>query len=63
MTAEKSSASTDRTSSAPRAVFLCAVCRIVTPPEASLGVPDRGFLCAGCAADVEAALAARALSS
>ena len=63
MTAEETSPSTDRKSSAPRTVFLCAVCRIVTPPEASLGVRDRGFLCAGCVAAVEAALAARSLSS
>jgi ClpX C4-type zinc finger protein len=63
ISAEEISSPTRRTSSAPGVVFLCAVCRIVTPPETSLAVPDRGFLCARCAGAVEAALAARSLSS
>jgi predicted nucleic acid-binding Zn ribbon protein len=60
---EETSSPARRTPSAPGVVFLCAVCRIVTPAETALAVPDRGFLCARCSGAVEAALAARSLPS
>ena len=38
-------------------VLLCALCRIPTAFDESLAVPNRGVLCAGCAAAFETALA------
>jgi len=38
-------------------VLLCGVCRMVTPLDHSLAIRDRGIVCAGCLAEIQAALA------
>jgi hypothetical protein len=37
----------------------CAMCQMMTPPQDLLPVEDRGGLCPGCVAEIEAALEAR----
>ena len=37
----------------------CALCRVRTPPEDGLFIPNRGMLCAGCLDEIEATIAAR----
>ena len=38
-------------------VQACALCGMPMPFEEALLIPERGFLCAGCAGEVEAAIA------
>src|SRR4051794_22698553 len=43
----------------PSTILLCALCRVATPEESSVYVDDRGVLCAGCVAAIEAVLGER----
>lgn len=40
-------------------VLVCGLCRMPAALDESLAIPDRGIVCAGCAAAIEAALAQR----
>jgi len=41
----------------PSTMLLCGLCRMPTPIENSLALRNRGFICAGCVGEVEAAIA------
>jgi len=46
-----------RTSDVPQGQTTCALCRMPVLLAEALGVPERGFLCAGCVDAVRGALA------
>jgi len=41
----------------PSTMQICGLCRMPTPLEKSLAVQNRGIICAGCVAEIEAAIA------
>jgi ATP-dependent Clp protease ATP-binding subunit ClpX len=53
------SAGRERGASSPSIPVTCAMCGLPVVLDESLGIAERGFLCAGCVAAVEAALAQR----
>jgi hypothetical protein len=54
-----SSAAADRVPELAPLSIRCAICQMMTPPQDLLPVEDRGGLCPGCVAEIEATLEAR----